>query len=210
MPAKSQAKPPPVPEDRRRRRSITTRRKIADALLSLVSEGIVRPTAEQVATRAQVGLRTVFRHFEDMETLYREVIRGVDTVVLPVVEGRRASADWKEELRSTCGTLAHHYERLAASYLVSQVHRHHSAYLDAQLRRYSQLQGEALRRQLPPVVLADQACVDALSLLLSMDAWVHLRREQGLTFDAALQAIERATAGLAAAFAGDGRGLRRR
>ena len=59
-----------APEDGRRKRSRTSRDSIVAAMLSLVEEGAITPSAEQVAARAQVGLRTVFRHFKDMESLY--------------------------------------------------------------------------------------------------------------------------------------------
>ena len=57
--------------DGRRARGQRTRLKVIEALLELVSEGLVRPTAEEIATRAGVALRTVYHHFEDVEALRR-------------------------------------------------------------------------------------------------------------------------------------------
>jgi AcrR family transcriptional regulator len=184
------------PTDLRRRRTVTTRKKIADALLALINEGVVRPTAEQVASRAGVGLRTVFRHFEDMETLYREVVRDVDQMILPVVHRPMTAATWKARLFESIDVLAGHYERMAASYVVTQAHRHDSAYLDEQLRRYAALQRDMLRAILPRAQRDDRPLVDALSLLLSMASWVHLRREQGLSATAATKAVRRAAQAL--------------
>jgi AcrR family transcriptional regulator len=42
-------------------------------MLSLIREGDLRPTAAQVAEEAGVSLRSVFQHFEDMESLYSAV-----------------------------------------------------------------------------------------------------------------------------------------
>ena len=68
--------------DGRINRSIVTRKKIVDALTALVFEGHITPTAEQVAQRANVGLHTVFRHFDDMDSLCREVMRlGVQALL---------------------------------------------------------------------------------------------------------------------------------
>jgi AcrR family transcriptional regulator len=195
-PAPEPAPAEPAATDLRRHRSVTTRKKIADALLALVGEGVVRPTAEQVAQRADVGLRTVFRHFEDMETLYREVIRDVDAMILPVVHRHPGARSWKQGLAESIDVLAGHYERMAATYLVTQVHRHGSPFLDEQLRRYAELQRQMLRTLLPRAVLADRACVDALGLLMSIDAWVHLRREQGLSAAAAAKALHRSAQAL--------------
>jgi TetR/AcrR family transcriptional regulator, regulator of autoinduction and epiphytic fitness len=57
--------------DGRRARGQRTRLKVIEALLELVSEGVVRPTAQEIAARAGVALRTVYHHFEDVEALRR-------------------------------------------------------------------------------------------------------------------------------------------
>jgi hypothetical protein len=41
----------------------------------LIDEGILSPTAQQVAQTAQVGIRTVFRHANDMETLFKFITK---------------------------------------------------------------------------------------------------------------------------------------
>ncbi|HWD24124.1 MAG TPA: TetR/AcrR family transcriptional regulator [Acidimicrobiales bacterium] len=55
--------------DGRRLRGERTRARVLDALLALVEEGELHPTAQAVATRAGVALRTVYHHFEDVEAL---------------------------------------------------------------------------------------------------------------------------------------------
>ena len=50
--------------DGRVRRGARNRQTIVDALLDLVGSGILRPTAQQVADRAGVGIRTVFAPVE--------------------------------------------------------------------------------------------------------------------------------------------------
>src|SRR2546422_3230588 len=51
-------------------RSSRTRDKVVGALLSLLNEGKLRPTAREIAERGHVSLRSVFQHFEDLESLY--------------------------------------------------------------------------------------------------------------------------------------------
>ena len=58
--------------DGRTARGQRTRSSVVDALLALQEEGDLSPTAQQVAARAGVALRTVFGHFSDMETLWAE------------------------------------------------------------------------------------------------------------------------------------------
>ena len=67
-------RPTPKPaEDGRRRRGEDNRAKIVAAMLEIIHAGEIAPSAELVAQRADVGLRTVFRHFQDMDSLYREM-----------------------------------------------------------------------------------------------------------------------------------------
>ena len=75
-----------VPVDGRARRGQRSRAAIVQALFDLVGEGERQPTAQQVAERARVGLRSVFRHFADMESLYAEVDARVREHALPLFE----------------------------------------------------------------------------------------------------------------------------
>src|SRR5262245_8379742 len=56
--------------DGRVRRSERSREAIVGALIDLVGHGVLQPTAQQVAQTAGVGIRSVFRHFSEMESLY--------------------------------------------------------------------------------------------------------------------------------------------
>ncbi|MBU6156953.1 MAG: TetR/AcrR family transcriptional regulator, partial [Alphaproteobacteria bacterium] len=73
-------------EDGRRKRGDQSRRKIVDAMIALVREGEMSPSAAQVAERASVGLRTVFRHFDEMEILYREIAEVTRARILPALQ----------------------------------------------------------------------------------------------------------------------------
>ena len=55
--------------DGRRQRSARSRAAIIEASFELMQEGVLAPTAQQIAERAGVGIRSFFRHFEDMESL---------------------------------------------------------------------------------------------------------------------------------------------
>jgi AcrR family transcriptional regulator len=184
--------------DGRHHRSVVTRRKISDALAALIREGVLVPTAEQVAARAAVGLRTVFRQFDDMEKLYREVASSIDAVVKPQVQARFLGATWQERLLESVAWRGALYERIAAFHLASQIRRHESAYLDAALVRSVRYQRDLLCRLLPPKVMAKAPLVEGLVMLQSIDTWVCLRREQGLSVDDAMAVIRQATQALIA------------
>ncbi len=166
--------------DGRVHRSVVTRKKIVDALTALVYEGQLAPTAQQVAARADIGLRTVFRHFEDMDSLYREISMDLDALVQPVLQVRLSAPTWQERLLQSIEHRAELFDRTAAMHLAAQVHRHESAYLADNVMDTARLQRELLKRLLPQQVLDNPTLLDALDLVLSFEAWIRLRREQSL------------------------------
>lgn len=56
--------------DGRTARAVRTRDALVDATMALVDEGDLRPTAPRIAERAGVSVRSVFQHFDDLETLF--------------------------------------------------------------------------------------------------------------------------------------------
>ncbi len=175
--------------DGRLTRSVVTRKKIVDAFTALVFEGHITPTAEQVAVRADVGLRTVFRHFDDMDTLYREISIDIDAQIQPVLQSRLHASTWQERVLQSIDLRSDIYDRTAALHLAAQVHRHESAYLAQNLMQTAALQRDLLRRLLPEAVARNARLLDALDLVLSFEAWIRLRREQGLPASAAREVM---------------------
>jgi TetR/AcrR family transcriptional regulator of autoinduction and epiphytic fitness len=60
--------------DGRHQRAERSRTAVVDALLSLYDDGILRPGVAEIAARAGVSPRSVFRHFDDLEALARAAI----------------------------------------------------------------------------------------------------------------------------------------
>lgn len=74
--------------DGRSARSARTKKAVVRALLDLIGEGNLRPTARRVADRAGISLRSVYVHFDDLEELFlaasREQARLVAKLARPV------------------------------------------------------------------------------------------------------------------------------
>jgi AcrR family transcriptional regulator len=64
------AMPVPGTRDGRTIRAERTREAVVKALLTLLDEGELSPTAERVAERAGVSERSIFQHFGDREALF--------------------------------------------------------------------------------------------------------------------------------------------
>ena len=60
--------------DGRQSRTVRSRLAICEACLDLVQEGVLRPSADQIAERAGVSRRSVFNHFADLAELYDAVV----------------------------------------------------------------------------------------------------------------------------------------
>lgn len=79
-----------APSDGRLARGERARQLVVDALLELVREGDLRPTAPRIAERARVSLRTVFHHFTDLEALFAAAAdrqtANVRRLVVPIAE----------------------------------------------------------------------------------------------------------------------------
>ena len=170
--------------DGRRRRGEDNRRKIVAALMDLVKAGHVAPTAEQVADRAIVGLRTVFRHFDDMESLYREIAEEIESAVRPVVAKAFASDDWRGRLDEIVMRRAAVFERILPFKIAADYHRHQSPFIRRGQARFARLQRSILKGVLPPE-MSTGARFEALDMVMGFDSWRRLRREQKLGIEEA-------------------------
>lgn len=166
--------------DGRRRRSESSRDKIVAAMLALVAEGQITPSADQVATRAAVGLRSVFRHFKDMESLYAEMTarlsRQYEMWLVPF-----ESTDWRGQLAETIERRVTTYEKLMPFKRAADAHRHESAAMQAEHARTLGLMRARLRSVLPDAITGDEQAFETLDLLLSVETWQRLRMEQRLS-----------------------------
>jgi AcrR family transcriptional regulator len=59
---------------------------LTDALLALLDEGDLKPTAERIAARAGVSERTLFQHFPDREALFEGAAQAQAERIAPLVE----------------------------------------------------------------------------------------------------------------------------
>jgi AcrR family transcriptional regulator len=182
--------------DGRRRRSETSRKRIVRAMLELIGAGEISPSAENVAARAGLGLRTVFRHFENMETLYQEINAAMTAELQPVMEQPFRSPDWRGQLGEMVARRIRIFERIMPFKIAADVHRHHSPFLARKAEEMTREQRAALVRAVPADRRVDQAFFEALDLLLSFETWRRLRKDQKLSAARARHTLGRLLDGL--------------
>lgn len=167
--------------DGRRARSRSSRRRIVAAMVELIEGGDLMPSAARVAEEAGVGLRTVFRHFDDMDTLYAELSATIAARVMPVATAPYDGADWRADVRELARRRARVFETMLPFRLAANLKRYQSAFLMAEYGRVVTIERELVLRLLPDAVKADRIRVEALIAALSFQTWRALRHDQGLT-----------------------------
>jgi len=166
--------------DGRHARSQSSRAKIVAAMLDLVGAGEVQPSAAQVAEMAGVGLRTVFRHFDDMESLYREISEAIEARVVPILLKPFEADHWRARIREMAVRRTEVFEAILPYRISASLKRFQSPFLMQDYQRMLQLERGTIDAALPPEVLADMTQVNMLYLALNFQSWRSLRHDMEL------------------------------
>lgn len=177
--------------DGRRLRSEASRLRIVEAMIALVSEGQGLPSAEAVAARAGVGLRTVFRLFEDMDGVYRGMQAVMTGMLGGLLDGPIEAPTWRDAVDILIARRAEAFEILLPLQIAADGQRQRSQALREGRVRLVRGQRETLLAILPGTVTADPDLVNALDLALSFEAWRRLRTDQGADIVTATRVMRR-------------------
>jgi AcrR family transcriptional regulator len=178
--------------DGRRARRHRSRDLAVDALLDLLNEGVVRPTAQQVAERSGVSLRSIFRIFDDVESLNaaacaRQVTRVRHLFVDVPAEGTLDARI--DQVITINGRL---YESIAPVRRAALRAAPESAAVQETLARArGWVRAEVERVFAEELATAGRDAVAAVELALSFEAWDHLRSAQGLSPTRTAAAVSR-------------------
>lgn len=182
--------------DGRRLRSRDSKRKIVSAMLELVREGRIAPTAEEVAQRANVGLRTVFRRFKDMESLYAEMSVAISDKVAPIIDEALAHEAWWRNFAQLLERRLRVYEIIMPYRIAAGALRFQSNVLHSRHREIVRAERERLVAALPDFLLDDRSRIEALEAVLSFDMWNQLRNDQKLSVAQASDVVYRIVSAL--------------
>lgn len=175
--------------DGRRLRSERSREAIMRAALDLIEEGHLVPTAQRIAERAGIGIRSFFRHFPDMESLFA----AVDAEIRQSYEALFIGGDRGGSLEQR---ILHAVERRSEGY---EVETNIILSTSAQSWRYELLRKNYARSQrglrkdldnwLPELAELDAMTREAVDAIASFEMWHRLRAHQGLSKKAAIEVI---------------------
>ena len=190
-----------VRPDGRTERSRRTRDAVVDALLALHDEGDLTPTAQRVAARAGVALRTVYGHFTDMETLYAEAGERELQRLYAVADVVPSDLPLDERVPAFCRSRARVLEYLMPVMRATRIREPFSPQLLRNRHRYIASADAEVARVFAPELahLPDTeaaALLDALYLATGGPAWDALRGDRALDPDRALAVMTRTVAAL--------------
>ena len=180
--------------DGRRRRSELSRDAIVDAILSLLRERELRPGAEAIAARAGVSLRSVFRHFADLEGLFAAAVEHQRQRLAPLFELDAPTGSLRKRAEAVADQRAHLYEEIAP---IRRAAIRQAPFHPA-VRKGLDLAAAALRRHIPTVFSAElrqlstadrRDLIDALDAASSWAFWEVLRNDQRLSIHKASQIV---------------------
>src|SRR6202051_5196073 len=175
--------------DGRKHRSQKSQARIVDAMLELVAQGNLEPSADHIA---KVGRRSVFRHFSDMDTLYREMTDSIAATMGSIVQQPFTAADWRGKVLELVDRRAMGFEKMKPFLLAGQVHRHRSEFLKVSHAQFVVMLRAILLGILSKEAAGNSILVEALDMLLSFESWSRLREDQGLSIAKSKRVLKQA------------------
>ena len=172
-----------VSNDGRIARGERTRSSIADALYELLVDGAENPSGRDIAERANVSLRSVFQHFDDIEAVYSELITRQHERVAPFLEPINKDIPLNErveifiENRDSMFALAAPLRRSMGTYRgvkTSHTIRRAMTYLH-------RAQRDQIAQSFEPELNGNEQLLLQLEVCLSFETWNQFTSQHGLS-----------------------------
>ena len=179
----------PIALDGRRLRSERSKQAIIDAVAEMIDEGNLIPTAQQASDRAGVGIRTVFRHFNDMETLFTIADEQRRAYFENLFKGGDRSGTLAERIEKIVDFRGDKYERVSNVARSALAQRWRYSTLHQNYARYQRALRLDLEDWLPEAKNLGATKMAALEGMLSFEFWDRLRDHQNLNASEAKNAI---------------------
>jgi AcrR family transcriptional regulator len=180
--------------DGRTLRRLNSYERAVDALLDLIQSGNPAPTAQQIANKSGISVRTVFRLTEDIESLHaaavdRQIHRTAHLYVTIRTTGGlgtriRALVDNRARVFEAIAPIRRVGDRLAVtSPQISDGLAMHHRLLRAQV-------AELFERELSAISRARRLdALNAVDVAAGWETWDTLRRHQGLSVPSSAQVV---------------------
>ncbi len=181
-----------LPRDGRSARRHRSRDLVVDALLDLLHDGVIRPTAQQVADRSGVSLRSIFRIFDDVETLHVAAASRQLQRARPLFVDVTSVGSVTDRVRAMTEINARLYEAVAPVRRAALRAAPESRVLQDQLQGVrGWLRGEIDRVFASELVPGQHpGAAGAVEAIMSFEAWDQLRTGQALSVHDAMATVQ--------------------
>ena len=167
--------------DGRRQRSERSQTAIIEAALALMAEGALVPTAQQIADRAGVGIRSFFRHFADMDSLFLAADEMLISSYEALFEVDNRAGTLSERVVRAIDLYGNAFDQLRPIILCTQAQLWRSPKLRENYAWHQKRLRKELELWLPEVAALPKDRREALHAVASFDMWHRLREHQGLS-----------------------------
>jgi len=175
--------------DGRRMRSDRSRQLIVESMLYLVNEGNLQPTAQQVADHASVGIRSVFRHFEDMESIFEMANELSRDHYTGLFSGGNREGSLQQRILHATQYHAEAYETLGNVLLSVIGRRWNSAVMRKNYATHQRNLRKDLDQWLPELKNLTPSRREAVDAIASFEYWHRLRGIQSLSKQSSIDTI---------------------
>jgi AcrR family transcriptional regulator len=187
-------------EDGRTARRDRNRVTVVDALLELFREGNLDPSSDEIAERAGLSARSLFRYFDDLSDLARTAIeaqmaRVADLTTVPI------EPDWTsvQRLTQVVDRRFGFYEAMGFVGIVARLRAPFQPVIDLELRemrsvwrsQFQSIMAEALSTLAEPAV---GEVLRAADILLSFESYQLMRQDHMLSHQACIATATQAVA----------------
>lgn len=188
-----------LPVDGRRLRSARSQAAVVDAFIELLRDGNPKPNVEDVASTSGVSVRSIFRHFDDLDSLHAAVVaasieRTLDAVPLDAPASGKAA----DRIAAVVDSRSKLFERLApiaplaASLAENELAASASARVSAALRAQAAV---AFAAEVKKAGSEKKDALDAVEAAAGWTAWSNMRGSLGLGSARARRVAGRLVAG---------------
>ncbi|MBA3878658.1 MAG: TetR family transcriptional regulator [Sphingobium sp.] len=175
--------------DGRRARGASNRARIIQAMVELVAAGDPDPNADAVAAKADLSVRTVFRHFEDKDAIFHAIDDLLVAAYQPLLDAPYRSDHWRDQLFELIERRCLINEAAAVFRISAVMERYRSPFIADKYRRLHRGEKRMLETTLPPELHTATQAGRAILIACSFDTWRLLRQDEELSPEDTLAAI---------------------
>jgi TetR/AcrR family transcriptional regulator, regulator of autoinduction and epiphytic fitness len=172
--------------DGRRARRAANRQTVVDAMISLFAEGRLTPTAIEIAERAGLSVRSLFRYFDDVDDLAAAAIDYQATLAYPLLTLDAEPDDPLEfRIARLVESRVRQYQLLAPAARAARAVAHQRPAVAAKLAEVNGVRREQIRSLFAAEFAAMQPhdtrrTLAAVDVLCSFESYQFLRHEHDL------------------------------